>query len=82
MRNNHYQSEHLRRSSLNQEMKQSFETWVRRLRSIASPEDSLISLCGFKRRGDRRIELTTQGSYLQRQSDDEGRWQDDGGESG
>lgn len=45
------------------------------------PEDSLTPLCGVEQRGNQRMELTAQESGPRRQSDDEGRWQDDGGDA-
>lgn len=83
MQNNNYRRKHLRGSSLHQEMKQGLDNWVRGLRSIErAPKDSLTPLSGVEQRGNQRMELTAQESGRQRQSDDEARWQDDGGESG
>ncbi len=88
MKNNNYQRKHLRGSSPHQEMKQGFDNWVRGLRSTPltrsieqAPEDSLTPLCGIEQRGNQRMKLTTQESVSRQQSDDEARWQDDGGES-
>ncbi len=82
MQNNNYRRKHLRGSSPHQEMKQGLDNWVRGLRSIKqAPEDSLTTQL-VEQRGNQRMELTAQESGSRWQSDDEGLWQDDGGESG
>jgi len=62
-------------TSLHREMKQVFVDWVKGLRSIIkTPKDSPLA--------DQKKQLTAQESGSGGQSDDEGGWQDDGGESG
>lgn len=53
------------------EIQQGFDDWVRGLRSIEQATQG-------SQRGDRRGELPAQ----EFDTDDEARWQDDGGESG
>jgi hypothetical protein len=75
MLNISHRRKHLVDTSLHQEMKQVFVDWVRGLRSIIkTPKDSL--------RADQKKQLTAQESGSGGQSDDEGCWRDDGGESG
>ncbi|MBI3365882.1 MAG: hypothetical protein HY033_13365 [Ignavibacteriae bacterium] len=64
-------------------MKQGFDDWVRRLRSTEQAgKDTLTPLCGVEQRGNQKMEFIAQESGSPQQSDDEGRWQDDGGEGG
>lgn len=85
MQNTHYQIKHPRGSSPHAELEQGLDncppdrtvarTRVRGLRSIEeNPKDS--------QRGGREKEFTVQKDDPGSQSDDNGRWQDDGGESG
>jgi hypothetical protein len=77
-----------RRGSLPQheiknEMNRGISDWMRRLRSVeGTPEDSLIPPGDILQHGDHNMELTARDSYPSQNTDDEGRWQDDGGECG
>jgi hypothetical protein len=75
MQNTNHRRKHLVDPLLHQEMKQVFVDWVRGLRSIIkTPKDSL--------RADQKKQLTAQESGSAGESEDDGCWQDDGGESG
>jgi hypothetical protein len=75
MLNISHRRKHLVDTSLHQEMKQVFVDWVRGLRSIIkTPKDSP--------RAEQKKQLTAQESGSAGQSEDDGCWQDDGGESG
>lgn len=82
MQHNNYQRKFLRRSSPHQEIELGFANWVRGLRSIEQAREGLLRTRLVEQPGNQRIELIAPPSCPQRQSDDEGRWQDDGGESG
>lgn len=75
MQNTNHRRKHLVDPLLHQEMNQVFVDWVRGLRSIReTPKDSP--------RADQKKQLTAQESGSAGQSEDDGCWQDDGGESG
>lgn len=89
MQNDNYQTKHRRGSSPHQEITQGYVDWVRGLPSTPLT-GSIKQTREYSQRGDRKKELTvresgprqTGGGLAARQSDDEGHWQDDGGESG
>jgi hypothetical protein len=75
VQNTNHRRKHIVDTPLHQKMKQGFVDWVRGLRSIKeTPKDSA--------RADQKKQLAAQESSSGGQSDDEGCWQDDGGESG
>ena len=82
MRYHNYRGTYLSASSPSQELKQGFDKWVRRLRSLEQvPEDPPASPAGIHQQGDRRIESGVEESDSQPRSADEGCWQGDGGEN-
>ena len=97
MQNNNYQTKHhkftrvptsrdfgdRKGSSPHQEMKQGFDKCVKGLRPIEQvTEDSTTQLYRVEHRVDVKRQLTFAENDAERQSDEEGRWQDDGGGSG
>lgn len=92
MQNNHYQTKHHRGSTPHQEMQQGFDRWVRGLRSIEQdpegpqrrdrPGELITQEAGPRQARSTDSIGRAEGSQAGRQWDEEGRWQDDGGESG
>ena len=80
MQNNNHQRRHPRGSSPNQEIAQGFARWVGRLRSIKDAPEGQVAAQVVDQRANLRKEPIEKESRVQQQSDDEGRWHDDGGE--
>jgi hypothetical protein len=77
MQNTHYHIKHHRGSSPPPgEIQQGFVDWVSGLRSIEQYREEQLTTRPVEKQGGSRKESA------QQQSDDEARWQDDGGESG
>jgi ABC-type uncharacterized transport system involved in gliding motility auxiliary subunit len=77
------QRKRFRGSSPQEEMKQEFDNWTRSLRSIEQPpEGSLTPSVKADQRKEQTMASTERASGGSQQSDDEGRWQDDGGDGG
>jgi hypothetical protein len=72
MRKQHYRREELKETELHEKMKQGFDKWVRNLPSM--PPD-----VGKSKSEDPKKEQTAQGTDATNHSDNEDRWQDDGG---
>lgn len=71
---------HRRERSGPEELKQPLDNWLGGLRSIApAPESSSTRLQKLEQRGHEKMESIAHESDSPRRSDDEGRWQDDGG---
>lgn len=83
MQNNNNQSKNGRGSSPRKEQKQDIDHSVKGVRSIEKiHENSQTPLCRDEQQENQKRESSAQGHSPPRQSDDEGRWQDDGGEGG
>lgn len=83
MQSTNHRRKHVRGSSPREEMQRGFERWVRNLRSIEpAREDPATPPRKIEPRKEQNMELAVHESRAQEQSDAEGRWQDDGGNSG
>lgn len=83
MHNVNYQRKRLRGSSPQEEIKQEFDNWTKSLRSIKQPlEDVLTPSVTLEQRKEQKIAREVRESTASQQSDDEARWQDDGGDGG
>ena len=81
LQDNSYQTKLFRGSSPQEEIRQGFIDWVRGLRSIGEVPEDFMTTPLVEPRANPRMESGTPAPFPQQESDDEGRWQDDGGES-